>query len=832
MALKHEDLISQLTLEEKVSLLSGKDFWQTMNIDRIGLPSAFLSDGPSGLRKQAAAADNLGLNPSVPATCFPSSATTANSWNPEMAYLMGKVIGEEAASHQVSMLLGPGLNMKRNPMCGRNFEYFAEDPYLAGKMAGQYVAGVQSNGIASCVKHFAANNQETKRMATDSVIDERALREIYLTGFEIAIKEGNAKAVMSSYNKLNGTYTNENKHLLVDILRNEWGYNGVVVTDWGGENDRCEGLKASNELEMPSTGGETNIDVYNAVKEGKLEEHYIDEAIDRLMDFVLDCAEALKEKQPGFDKDEHHAAALAVARETVVLLKNENNILPLKQGTKVALIGDFAEKPRYQGAGSSIVNPLKVETALECSKEEEFGLEILGYEPGFKRFGKKSKGLIKKANKLAQKADVAVLFVGLDEFSESEGLDRNTLSIPQNQLDLIEELSKGKTPIVVVLSAGSPIELPFTDKVAGVLHGYLGGEAGARATLEVLTGKVNPSGKLSETLPVSYADCPSADTFGDGKADFVEYRESVFIGYRYYLTAGVETKYPFGYGLSYTTFEYYDLRVNEDGATFRIKNTGSVPGKEVAQMYIGLKDSIVFRPSHELKGFTKVYLEPGEEKEITIPFDEYSFRYFNVESNKWEVETGDYDIYVGPSSAELPLVAKLHKVGTEAPAPYDKEKFAPYFSGQVRHIEPEMFTSLIGRKLVSERVYVKKNRMVVTPLTAVSDMKYAKGWAGRFFERVLRHIIKLFPHIGQRALANTMTMGVYYTPLRNMSRASGGILSWSELQGLITMFNGHFWKGLGEFMRAGKAKKKAKKAKEKEQKQKNKSAEASPEQPK
>lgn len=819
MALKHEDLISQLTLEEKVSLLSGKDFWQTMNIDHINLPSAFLSDGPSGLRKQAAAADNLGLNPSVPATCFPSSATTANSWNPEMAYLMGKVIGEEAASHQVSLLLGPGLNMKRNPMCGRNFEYFAEDPYLAGKMAGQYVAGVQSNGIGSCVKHFAANNQETKRMATDSVIDERALREIYLTAFEIAIKEGNAKAVMSSYNKLNGTYTNENQHLLVDILRNEWGYDGVIVTDWGGENDRCEGLKATNELEMPSTAGETNIDVYNAVMEGKLEEHYIDEAIDRLMDFVLEVAANLKDKEPGFDKEAHHAAALEVARETVVLLKNDNNILPLKKGTKVALIGDFADKPRYQGAGSSIVNPLKVETALECSKEEEFGLEVVGYEPGFKRFGKKSKGLIKKANKLAEQADVAVLFLGLDEFSESEGLDRKTLAIPQNQLDLVAELSKGKTPIVVVLSAGSPIELPFVDNVAAVLHGYLGGEAGARATLEVLSGKVNPSGKLSETLPVSYEDCPSKEFFGDGEADFVEYRESVFIGYRYYLTAGVPCKYPFGYGLSYTTFEYSDLKVGEKGVSFKIKNTGAVAGKEVAQMYIGLKDSMVFRPAHELKGFSKVYLEPGEEKEVEIPFDEYSFRYFNVASNKWEVEKGDYDIYVGPSSAELPLTAVYHQDGTEAPAPYDKEKLATYFSGNVGHVEKDEFTALIGRELVSERVYVKKNRMVVTPLTSVSDMRHAKGWFGRFFERAIRHVIKLFPHIGQRALANTMTMGIYYTPLRNMSRASGGMISWPELQGLITMFNGHFWKGLGEFLGAGKAKKKAKKAKEKKLKE-------------
>lgn len=814
MALKHQDLIAQLTLEEKVSLLSGKDFWQTQDIKKINLPSAFLSDGPTGLRKQAAAADNLGLNPSVPATCFPSSATTANTWNPELGYLMGKVIGEEAAAHQVSMLLAPGINMKRNPMCGRNFEYFSEDPYLAGKMASGYVQGVQSNGISACVKHFAANNQETKRMASDSIIDERALREIYLTAFEMVVKEGGTKSIMSSYNKINGTYTNENEHLLLDILRGEWGYKGVVVTDWGGENDRVLGLKASNELEMPSTCGETNHDVYKAVTEGALEERYVDEAIDRLIDLVLVTAENLKDKPKEFDKEAHHASALEVARESIVLLKNDEDVLPLKKGSKVAVIGDFAETPRYQGAGSSIVNPLKIETVNECLKEDAFGLEVVGYQPGFKRYGKKSKGLMKKAGKLAAQADYILLCLGLDEYSETEGLDRQTLSIPQNQLDLLDYLATLGKPIICTLSAGSPIELPFADKVAGLVHGYLGGEAGARAMMEVITGAVNPSGKLSETLPVAYADCSSAENFGKPENE-VQYRESLYIGYRYFLTAGVPVKYPFGYGLSYTKFEYSDLKVDEAGVSFKVKNVGAVAGKEAAQMYIGLKNSMVFRPVYELKGFAKVALEPGEEKEVHIAFDEYTFRYFNVKSNKWEVETGDYDVYVGASSTDIKLTGVVHKEGTEAPAPYSKEELPSYFGGQVRNVEKEEFEKLLGREVVITQVFSKKVKITVVPETAICDMKYAKGWFGRFFERVIRHVIGILPAFGQRGLANTMKMGVYYTPLRNMSRASGGMICWGQLMGIITMCNGHFWKGLGEFNRAGKAFKKARKEKEK-----------------
>ncbi|MBR4812166.1 MAG: glycoside hydrolase family 3 C-terminal domain-containing protein, partial [Bacilli bacterium] len=496
-----------------------------------------------------------------------------------------------------------------------------------------------------------------------------------------------------------------------------------------------------------------------------------------------------------------------------VLLKNEGDILPLKPETKVAIIGDFADKPRYQGAGSSIVNPIKVESALEVAKEEGSGINFIGYEPGFKRYGKKSKGLRKKACALASKADVVLYFLGLDEHSETEGLDRKTMAIPKNQLDLLEKLHEIGTPIVCVLSAGSPVELPFVDNVNALVHGYLGGEAGARAMIEVLAGKVNPSGKLSETLPYTYEDCPSAETFG-WQNGLVEYREGPYIGYRYFSTADISPRFPFGYGLSYTSFEYSDLKVDEKGVSFKIKNTGSVAGKEVAEMYIGLKESMVFRPAFELKGFAKVEIKPGETKEVSIPFDEYTFRYFNILTNKWEVEAGDYDVYVGPSSASFPLVGKIHQEGTNAPAPYDKEKLPSYFSGKVRRVDQEEFETLLGRKIEEPVVFIKKNRIMVTPETTIYDLRYAKGWFGRFFEWAIRVVIKILPAFGNRSLADTMTMGMYYTPLRNMSRASGGMIGWGQLGGLIMMCNGKFFKGLHEFIHQGKVKKQRKKARD------------------
>lgn len=822
MDLKHADIIGKLTLDEKVSLLSGKNFWETKDLAKVKLPSIFLSDGPNGLRKQAAAADQLGLNPSIPATCFPTSASSANSWDRDLLYRVGKTIGEEARVAKVSVLLGPGINMKRNPRCGRNFEYFSEDPYLAGKLAASYIQGVQSNGVVSCVKHFACNDQETRRLASDSIVDERALREIYLTAFEIAVKEGHAGAVMSAYNLLNGIYCNENTHLLQDILRKEWGFAGVVVTDWGGDNDRVKGLLASNELEMPSTCGETNLDVKKAIEEGKLKIEVVDQAIDRLIDLVLKTSASVNSAPKGFDKVSHHATAQEVDEGSIVLLKNKNKILPLKEGTKVAIIGDFAKTPRYQGAGSSIVNPLHLDSILDSLKDS--GLHSVGYAAGFKRYGKASNHLIKEAVNLADSADVLLVFIGLDEFSEAEGLDRKNMALPDNQKQLIAALYHTGKPIVAVLNCGSPVELSFVDRIDALVHGYLGGEAGAKAVLNVLTGKVNPSGKLAETYPYGYPDVPSADHFGKRDPQ-VQYRESLFIGYRYFETAGIDVRFPFGFGLSYTDFAYSNLVVDEGGVHFVLKNTGSVAGKEIAQLYVGKLTSSLPRPIRELKGFVKVALEPGEEKQIDIPFDDKTFRYFNVKTNAWEIEGGTYRVEVGASSLDIRLKSEIQKQGTEAPSPYEISAIPHYMSGKVRQIEDPEFEAILGHPIPDDpRVYIKRNRIQVTDGTAVCDLKYAPGWFGRFFERAIRHIVHLLRHIGHRSDANTLVMGVYENPMRNMSRMSGGAICWRQLDGMILMCNGHFWKGLNHFIHEGHVFKKQRKAEAKLLKKEGKTA--------
>lgn len=813
MDLKHGDIISKLTLDEKVSLLSGKNFWESKDLKKVALPSIFLSDGPNGLRKQAAAADQLGLNPSIPATCFPTSATSANSWDTSLLYQVGKAIGEEARVAHVSVLLGPGINMKRNPRCGRNFEYFSEDPYLAGKLGANYIQGVQSNGVSACVKHFACNDQETRRLASDSIVDERALREIYLTAFEIAVKEGKPGAIMSAYNLINGTYCNENMHLLQDILRKEWGFAGVVVTDWGGDNDRVKGLLASNELEMPSTCGETNLDVKKAVEEGRLDVAVVDQAIDRLIDLVLSTHKNIETAPKSFDKEAHHALAQKVAEESIVLLKNKDNILPLKPETKVAIIGDFAKTPRYQGAGSSIVNPLKLDSILGSLGQSS--LHSVGYAAGYKRYGKKSNHLVKEAIDLADAADVLLVFIGLDEFSEAEGLDRKTMSLPENQKELLGALYHTGKPIVAILNAGSPVELSFADRLAGLIQGYLGGEAGAKAMLNVLTGKVNPSGKLAETYPYGYPDVPSADHFGKRDPQ-VEYRESLYIGYRYFLTAGVDVRFPFGFGLSYTQFAYSALKVDESGVHFLLKNTGVVEGKEIVQLYIGKENSALPRPLRELKGFEKVRLLPGEEKEVTIPFDDKSFRYFNVKTNRYEEEGGAYRIEIGASSTDIRLTEEITRKGSEAPSPYDISAIPHYMSGKVREISDEEFASILGHPLPNDpRVYVRKNRIIVNDLTAVCDLKYAPGWFGRFFERAIRHLVHFLRHIGHRADANTLVMGIYENPLRNMSRMSGGGICWKQLDGLIAMCNGHFFSGFHRFIHEGHVFRKQRKAEEK-----------------
>jgi len=797
-------IVAKMSLEEKCSLFSGKNFWETVDYDKYGIPSIFLADGPHGIRKQAKAADHLGLNESIKATCFPTSATTANSFDTDLGQEIGEALGKEAVYQKVNVLLGPGLNIKRNPLCGRNFEYYSEDPILAGRMAASYVKGIQSTGIAACLKHYAANNQEHRRMLVDTIVDERTLREIYLTNFEIGVKEGQAKTIMAAYNRLNGPYTNEDPYILRTALRDDWGFKGVIVSDWGGQNDRVEAIRCGAELEMPSSGGVTSREVMAAVESGKLDVSYVDECATRFLELVFDtesvyAGKAASDFKP-FDIEAHHSLAMRAAEESIVLLENKNDALPLKAKEKVAIVGDFAKVSRYQGAGSSGVNPTKVDNTLDIVKNYGDSIEYVGFAPGFKRFGGSNKGMIKKALILAQKADTVIVYLGLDEFIETEGLDRKNMRLNANQVELLRALKVTGKKIVAVLSCGAALEIDFSEYCDALVHAYLFGQAGASAVLNVLTGKVNPSGKLAETYPIRYTDCPSATNFpasfhGDEKeSKNVEYREGIFVGYRYYDTANVKVQYPFGYGLSYTTFEYSNLKVTKDGVSFDVKNTGSVKGKEVCQLYIGMESSKIFRAKKELKGFSKVELSPGETKTVNIGFDEYSFRYYNINTSKWEVEGGKYNVFVSSSSLDccIKLTGSIEQKATTDNLPYQGLELPSYASGQVDNVSLEEFTALYGKEVPDNKYPFiegkKKKRFVVDLNTGLSEMVYAKGWLGRFFAKSLRRVYKLLNFIGMKKMANMLTLNLFNMPIRGFNRFQG--MTNEQLDGLIKAFNG------------------------------------------
>lgn len=792
--MKYQELIGKMTLEEKASLLSGKDFWQTVDIKRLEIPSMTLSDGPHGIRRQAGESDHLGLNASVPATCFPTAATMANSWNPGLGEELGNYLGEEAVSQGVNVLLGPGLNIKRSPLCGRNFEYFSEDPYLAGKMAAGYVKGIQSQGVAACPKHFAANSQELRRMSNDSVLDERTFREIYTTGFEIAVKEGKSKSIMTSYNRINGVYANENEHLLQEILVDEWGFDGFVVSDWGGSNSHTDGVKAGSHLEMPTTGKDGMRELMAAVKDGILSEELLDRRVDELLRIIFDTQKAAEGKAGReFDIEKHHAMAEKAAEECVVLLKNEDNILPLKQGTKVAVIGDFADKPRYQGAGSSIVNSTKLDSPLDVWKSEK-SVEFAGYEQGFIRNGKMSEELERKAAELAKNADVVLLYLGLDELAETEGMDREHMKIAYNQIDLLAAVQKANSNIVVVMSAGAPVEMPWLNLVKGMVHGYLAGQAGAGAVANVLTGKVCPSGRLSETYPVSYEDTPICHCW-PGKEKTSEYREGLFVGYRYYETADIPVLFPFGYGLSYTSFAYSDIRADENEVHVTIQNTGSVDGAEVVQIYISKPDSKIFRPAKELKGFQKVYLKAGESKTVIIPLDDKAFRYYNVITNKWEIEGGLYQVMAGTNVAEISLNTEVSIEGTEARLPYKKEELPSYYTGQVAEVGDEEFEELLGRPIPDGRWDRSKGLDIND---ALCQMRYAKSGLARLILRILEHLKNKSMAKGEPDLN---ILFIYNIPFRGIAKMTGGMVSMDMARAMAEVVNGHFFKGMGHLIK-------------------------------
>ena len=791
-----EQLISKLAIEEKAALLQGWTTWTTREIKHLGIPAIFLSDGPHGLRKQAGAGDHLGLNASVPATCFPTSATMANSWDPELGEALGTALGEEAAANDVNIVLGPGLNIKRSPLCGRNFEYFSEDPYLAGKMAASYVRGIQKSGVSACPKHFAVNSQELRRMAMDSVVDERTLREIYLTGFEIAVKEGDPKAVMTSYNMVNGAYANENAHLLTDILRKEFGFSGFVMTDWGGDNDHAEGVKAGSALVMPAPGPDCALQLLKALEEGRVTEEDIDARLREILPVVLATHEAVAKAPKTFDKEAHHEIARKCAEATVVLLDNDG-ILPLKNQGKIALIGDFAETPRYQGAGSSLVNSTRLDNLKDALAHD--GVEICGYARGYNRLeAAPDTKAIEEAVALAKEADTVLLCVGLDEILESEGLDRGHMELREGQKALIDAVAEVNGNVILVLSGGAPFVMPAREKYRAAIHGYLSGQAGANAMADALLGKINPCGKLNETWPLALEDNPSYPYF-PSKERTSEYREGLYVGYRYYDTAGKPVRYPFGYGLSYTLFSYSDIQADDQSVSFTVKNSGSRDGAEIAQVYVSCPGGKVFRPAKELKGFAKVFLKAGESRRVTVKLDDKAFRYFNVRTDRWEVESGEYVISVAANVCDVRLKASVTVKGTDAPLPY--ASLPSYESGRIEAVSDAEFEALLGRPIPDGSWGGELQRN-----DAFCQLYYSKGAVGRFVYRILTRMKDKAEAKGKPDLN---ILFIYNMPFRALPKMAGGALSERMGDDILYMLNGHFWGGLGrliaDFFRNNKA---------------------------
>ena len=774
-----ELLLKKLTLEEKCALLSGAETFKTRGMPEHGIPQIWLSDGPHGLRKQAGESDHLGLNPSVPATCFPTASAIANSWDAALGEEIGAALGEEAAAQEVSVVLGPGLNMKRNPLCGRSFEYFSEDPYLAGKLAAGYIRGIQSKGVAACPKHFSVNSQETRRMASDSIVDERTLREIYLTGFEIAVKEGHPRSIMSSYNLVNGTYANENKHLLMEILRGEWGFDGAVITDWGGSNDHALGVKNGSTLEMPAPGGDSVRELLAAVESGKISESDIDARLSELLPLVFDTKAALDAAPREFDAAAHHALARRAAEESLVLLKNEGSLLPLAAGSKVAVLGDFAKNPRYQGAGSSMVNSTQVDVLLDKLIDSE--LNVIGYQQGFDRHGKPDAALQKSACELATQADTVILCMGLDEIAESEGLDRSNLRLAQNQVDLLQAVAAVNPKIVVVLYSGSVVETPWLDNCQALLYAALGGQAGAGAVADALTGKANPCGKLAETWPLAYADVPSAADFATRRKT-VEYREGLYIGYRYFTTAEKAVRFPFGYGMSYTTFAYSDMAADEQGVSLTVTNTGSVAGTEIVQLYTAKKNSELFRPAKELKGFARVTLAPGEKQRITIMLDDKAFRFWNVKANRWEIEGGEYELLVGASVADIRLCEKISVHGTATVHPYEDRDLDCYYKGDVLHVSDADFEKLLGHPIPNGKTKIDRN-------LTLGELNHARSPLGWLVWLVLTILLDASYKRGKPDL-NILFQ--YNMPLRALAKMTNGAISMGMVDGIVMELQG-FW---------------------------------------
>ena len=788
--MKHPEIVGKMTLEQKAAFVSGFNYWQLEESKELGLPQIMVTDGPHGLRKKnpdKKASDGVGLGNSVPTTCFPPAATSSCSWDPELLYQAGVAIAEEALKEQVSVVLGPGTNIKRAPTCGRNFEYFSEDPYLAGKISAGFVNGVQSKGIGTSLKHYACNSQEAFRMIVNEVVDERALREIYLTAFEICVKESQPWTIMNSYNRINGEYASQNKHLQEEILRDEWGFEGLIVTDWGSSVDRIPGLMYGTDLEMPSSSDINTKKIIAAVKNGELDEAILDKRVDNVVALIMKAKKVLGDKHT-YDKDAHNALSCKVAESSMVLLKNDDNILPIKKGQKIAVIGELAASPRFQGAGSSVINPTMLDNALDELKK-------LGADVVYARGYDKSKdvideALVNEAVEAAKNADVALVFAGLTDEFEGEGYDRLNIEMPNCHNNLISAVANANPDTVVVLAGGSVIRMPWVNEVKGLLNAGLGGQAGGQAAAKILTGVVVPTGKTSETYPLAYEENPTYGNYPAGPVTS-EHRESVYIGYRYYDKAQKDVLFPFGYGLSYTTFEYSNLKVSADSikdtdtlkVSFTLKNTGNVDGAEVAQLYVADKESSIFRPVKELKGFKKVFLKAGEEKTVEFELDKRAFAFFNVEINDWMVETGEFDILVSASSRDVKLSATVTVESTvDAKIPDYRATAPAYYTADVAGMN-EQFAVIYGKELPSaERDTTKR----VDIYCCLDDARHTK-WGGRICNLIEGMMAKMgSAENGDGKMLAAMATQI---PVRNFMAMSMGVFSPKMAEGLLMILN-------------------------------------------
>lgn len=797
--MKHSELISKLSLDDKIALLSGKGFYTTKENDKINLPSITFADGPLGVRKVDEDPDSAMKLTGEKSICYPSTSLIASSWDCDLVEEMGKTIGEDCLGKKVGVLLGPGMNIKRSPYCGRNFEYFSEDPLLSGELAGSFVKGVQSNGISTCIKHFAANNQETRRMTVDSVVDERTLRELYLKNFEIAIKKGNPDAVMCAYNRLNGTYCCENNTLLTDILRKEWGYNGLVMSDWGATNIRPDGIKAGLDLEMPGDGSMSYPDITKALEEKTLEEKDIDECLDRVLDLLLKTAENLK-KEVKVDEKVHVELATKFAEESAILLLNNEKVLPIKKDVKVLLLGELAVKPRYQGNGSSVMNPTECKTL--CEEFDEIGLPY-DYKQGYKLSDEKpNKTLIQECVKVALQYPKIVICCGLPPSKETEGLDRETLSMPENQIQLIYELAKYNKNIIVLLYAGAPVTMPWIDFVQSVLLMYLPGQMGSKAAVKILTGDVNPSGKLAESFPLYDNDVPCY-LYSPGDIKRALYREGLFVGYRYYDTAKIPVLFPFGYGLSYSTFEYKDLKLSSEEINdndklqveVTVENTSDVDGKEVVQLYVSFDKSTLYTPLKELKAFKKVLIKAKSSEIIKFELDKSAFEVYDVESKSWVVESGSYTILVGKNSADLPLIKKIKVTSTKEVKLVDLKADCPwYFEPKPEEIPLEQFNKLYGKEI--DTIIEIPVKGYFTLDNTVEEMS-GQSMAIRMFVKGIKAGLaaKLKVGLNNPSLI-MMTEIIKTTPLKNLPRASMGSMKKEQAEAILSMGNGQVYAGM------------------------------------